>query len=83
MGVEQFDLTKEVVAERIRHYRKENGLTQSKLAERIGVQKTQVSKLEGGKVNLTLDTMRKIFTALGVKVVIVFKPINIPDAGKQ
>jgi len=43
-------------------------LTQQQLAERIGMEKGQISKIENGKFNLTLATINKIASALGAKI---------------
>jgi transcriptional regulator with XRE-family HTH domain len=44
-------------------------LTQSKLAEEIGVSKQYVSKLLKGYQNLTLDTIAKLECAIGIKLI--------------
>lgn len=48
----------------IRAARKQQGLTQNQLGERIGVKKAQISKMENGS-HLTLPTIEKTFKALG------------------
>ena len=40
-------------------------LTQEELGAKIGVKKSQISKLESGKCIITLPTMSKVFKALG------------------
>lgn len=54
------------VGEAIRKARRQQNLTQEALAERIGVQRAQVSKIESGK-NLTLSTIARVFNAMGMK----------------
>ncbi len=49
----------------IRKARKAQNLTQEQLGERIGVQKSQISKFERGK-SITLASMARIFKALGI-----------------
>ena len=49
----------------IKKARKQQGLTQDQLGERIGVKKAQVSRMENGS-HLTLPTIKRTFIALGV-----------------
>lgn len=53
------------VGEAIRNARQAQNLTQEQLGERIGVQKSQISKLERGK-SITLTSMSRVFKALGI-----------------
>ncbi len=55
-----------LVGEAIRQARKAQNMTQQELAERIGVQRAQVSKIESGK-NLTLATIARCFKAMGLE----------------
>ncbi len=52
----------------IREHRKIAGLSQRQLAELAGVGKTVIFDLEKGKETIQLDTLRKILTALNIKV---------------
>lgn len=52
----------------IREHRKIAGLSQRQLAELAGVGKTVVFDIENGKETVQLDTLRKILTALNIKV---------------
>lgn len=53
------------VGEAIRNARQAQNLTQEQLGERIGVKKSQISKLERGK-SITLTSMSRVFKALGI-----------------
>jgi len=53
--------------------RKEKGLTQEQLAEKVGIHPTYVGKLEGGKSNLSTLLLFKISRALGVKLSEIFE----------
>ncbi len=64
----EFDLKMEVLGEMIKSVRKERKLTQSQLGQLIGVQKSQISKLERSTKNVTLETMLKVFRALKANV---------------
>ena len=50
----------------IRNARLAQKLTQEELGERIGVQKAQISRLEKGRTPISLQTMSRVFRALGV-----------------
>ena len=52
----------------LRRLRKEAGLTQEELGKLVGVQKSQISKLEKNASNVTIHTILKVFTALRAKV---------------
>ena len=54
------------VGEAIRNARVAQKLTQEELGERIGVQRAQISRLEKGRTPMSLQTMSRVFQALGV-----------------
>lgn len=56
-----------LIVNRIAERRKEKGLSQRKLAERLDVKPSTLSRWERKDANLTLDTIRKIAKALRVK----------------
>lgn len=51
--------------EQIVRARKEQNMTQEELAKRIGTQKSNISRLESGNYNPSLDMLIKIAEALG------------------
>src|SRR3712207_9245194 len=53
------------VGEAIRKARQAQNLTQEELGERIGVKRSQISKLEKGRSVITLPTISRVFKALG------------------
>ena len=53
------------LGEAIKNARLKQNLTQEELGEKVGVKKSQISKLESGKCIITLPTMSKVFKALG------------------
>lgn len=57
-------------------YRLKNGLSQKKLAEKLGVTQPMVTKLESGDYNYTIEQLWKISTKLGFKFNIEFEEIN-------
>lgn len=64
----EFDLRLEILGEMIKSVRKERNLTQEQLGELIGVQKSQISKLERNTKNVTIETILKVFKALEANV---------------
>lgn len=64
----EFDLKMEVLGDMIKSVRKERKLTQEQLGELIGVQKSQISKLERNTKNVTIETILKVFRALKANV---------------
>jgi len=64
----EFDLRMEVLGDMIKSVRKERNLTQEQLGELIGVQKSQISKLERNTKNVTIETILKVFRALKANV---------------
>ena len=58
----------EVLGEMIKSVRKERKLTQEQLGELIGVQKSQISKLERSAKNVTIETILKVFNALKANI---------------
>ena len=55
-----------LIGEAIKKARKSQNMTQEELAQKIGVQRSQVSKIESGR-NLTLSTIARVFKAMGMK----------------
>ena len=64
----EFDLRMELLGEMIKSIRKEQKLTQEQLGKLIGVQKSQISKLERSTKNVTIETILKVFRALKANV---------------
>lgn len=64
----EFELKLELVGDMIQQARKQRNLTQEDLGNLIGVKKAQISRLENNTGNITLETILKVFNALGAKV---------------
>ncbi len=75
MAVFENELKAEALAQKFKELRKKKHLTQSQLAERIGLEKGAISKIENGKFNLTLATINKIASALEARVNFDLQPI--------
>lgn len=59
------------IGNRIADLRKQANLTQSELAERAGLQRTHVSRIEAGKYAVTFEVVQAIAEALGMTVDII------------
>jgi DNA-binding XRE family transcriptional regulator len=65
------DICKDV-GQKIRQARKAEGLSQKALAERIGISQQLISRIEKGRENLSLVTLKKVVSSLRKKVDIAF-----------
>src|SRR5580693_998831 len=59
------------VALRVLHLLRERGMSQTKLAEKMGVSRQQVSKIVKGKENFTFETIEKLEKALDVTLMTI------------
>jgi transcriptional regulator with XRE-family HTH domain len=57
-----------IVGERIAFLRKAQGLTQDQFAERAGLNRAHLYRLESGKQSVTLRTLKIVADALEVRV---------------
>jgi len=62
------ELRIDLLGQAIKEAKKEGHLTQEQLGELVGVQKAQISKIENSVKNARLETILKVFEALGAKV---------------
>ena len=60
----EYELSMDVLGRMIKTARQERNLTQEQLGQLIGVQKSQISKLENSTNSATIDTIIKVFQAL-------------------
>ena len=63
--------TRDRIGARIAMLRKQAGMTQEELANRAGLQRTHVGRIEAGRYAVTLETVQAIAQALGMTVDIV------------
>ncbi len=59
--------------------RKELGLTQKQLGEKVGVTKSEISKIENGR-GITFATINRLSEALGVSAHVELKPVSTVSA---
>jgi len=64
----EYELQMDLIGKAIKQTRQERHLTQEELGKLIGVQKSQISRLENNASNVTIDTLIKVFTALKAKI---------------
>ena len=62
------ELRIDLLGQAIKQARQERNLTQEQLGELVGVQKAQISKIENSVKNARLETILKVFEALGATV---------------
>ncbi|MEO7119934.1 MAG: helix-turn-helix transcriptional regulator [Ginsengibacter sp.] len=62
------ELRIDLLGQAIKQARQERNLTQEQLGELVGVQKAQISKIENSVKNARLETILKVFDALGATV---------------
>lgn len=61
----------------LKQLRKNTGLTQAQLAQRLGVSQHRVSQIENGDLtNAKVDTLKKYLEALGASIVITAEDSN-------
>ena len=57
---------------KIRQLRHDNGLSQSQLAAKCNLEKTSISRIENGRVNVTLKTIVILSSSLDVSIKEIF-----------
>ena len=65
--------TREEVAQQLREVRKSQGMTQELLADRVGTMKSNISRLESGRYNPSLDFLVKVAGGLGKQIQVKVK----------
>ena len=63
----------EALARNLIGYRIEHGLTQAQLAKRVGTSHSAISRIESGHHAASPETLRKLATALDMRLVIGFE----------
>lgn len=58
----------QLVGRKIRQLRKERKLTQTQLSQRIGIQQSDLSRMEKGEYRVSLDTLFKILAEFEMSV---------------
>ena len=66
----EYELRMDVLGKMIKTARQERNLTQEQLGELVGVQKSQISRIENNASNVTIETLMRVFNALQAKVML-------------
>ena len=64
----EYELQMDLIGQAIKQTRQERNLTQEELGKLIGVQKSQISRIESNASNVTINTLMRVFNALQAKV---------------
>ncbi len=64
----EYELRMDLLGQMIRTTRKEKKLTQEKLGKLVGVNKSQISKLENNANSATIETIIRVFKALKAEI---------------
>ena len=56
------------IRERIAKLRKEKGMTQVEFSEKLGIQRIAVTRIENGKINLSILNLRKLAISLNLEL---------------
>ncbi len=77
----EVDLKLEIIGDIIKIARKKQQLTQEQLGQLIGVQKSQISKIENNTKDVRFSTILRVFDALktNVKMTIEFNPTSFME----
>ena len=68
MTDEQKQQTRERIGQRIAALRSVAGMTQAQLADKAGLQRSHISRIEAGSLAVTLESIEAIAQALGMTV---------------
>ena len=61
--------------------RKNSGITQKQLSEKTGIAQGDISKIEKGSANPSLNTLKRLASGMDMKLRIEFLPINSEQRG--
>jgi ribosome-binding protein aMBF1 (putative translation factor) len=69
---------KNIIGENIRKARLKRGMSQMDLAFKLGVDQNYISKIEGGKINITAESLFKVLSYLECYLAIIDKQDETP-----
>jgi transcriptional regulator with XRE-family HTH domain len=67
----------------IKELRQQHGLTIADVADRAGISRGMLSKIENAQTATSLDTLSKLASALGVSLATLFRSYDVPEGGAQ
>jgi transcriptional regulator with XRE-family HTH domain len=71
------------VGSRLRKLRKERNLTQAELARQIGIQQSDLSRMEQGEYRVSLDNLFKILAVFDLELADFFGQRSTPTGNQQ
>jgi transcriptional regulator with XRE-family HTH domain len=71
------------VGSKIRLLRKQRDLTQAELAQRIGVQQSDLCRMENGEYKVSLDTLFRILAVFGMEIGEFFRDDAVASAPSE
>ena len=66
--MQEHNHARQEIASQLRQVRKEQGMTQERLAEKVGTRTSNSSRLESGSYNPSLDFLEKVAGGLGREI---------------
>ena len=69
----EYEIIRQVIQSRI-----EQNITQKELADRIGITQSNISRLESGNYNPSLEFLKKVASGLGKEIHIEFREPSLP-----
>jgi len=66
----------ELVGHKIRQLRKERNMTQTELSQKIGIQQSDLSRMEKGEYRVSLDTLFRVLAEFSLGVADFFGDLN-------
>lgn len=66
--MQEHNHARQEIASQLRQVRKEQGMTQERLAEKVGTRKSNISRLESGRYNPSLDFLEQVAGGLGREI---------------
>jgi len=66
-----------VIARRVREYRRAAGLTVGDMAQRVGISKAMLSKIENAQTSCSLTTLARLAQGLEVPVTALFRGLDV------
>jgi DNA-binding XRE family transcriptional regulator len=71
--MEEINSARQEVASQLKQVRRDQGMTQESLAELVGTKKSNISRLESGRYNPSLDFLVKVAGGLGKQIHVKLK----------
>jgi len=79
MGGKKVSVVKKFIGMRIKHLRKNSGMTQAELAERLDISSTHLGFIERGIKGASYELLEKISKSLNVEMRDIFSDYNLLD----